>query len=231
MVRLVKGAYWDAEIKRAQVDGLDGYPVYTRKVYTDPHRKIALPRNLYGADRFNSLGMDLANEHVLQQLNTALIVDAQEQRHVAPMLAATPASAGDALKVLNPADHQDVVGTVQEASAADVELALQQAVLAAPQWAATAPAERAACLERMADLMEANMATLMGLAVRESGKTLPNAIAEVREAVDFCRYYAAQVRSEFNNQTHPALGPVVCISPWNFPLATWCWPSLPSKPR
>ncbi|XLM21737.1 aldehyde dehydrogenase family protein, partial [Chromobacterium piscinae] len=72
---------------------------------------------------------------------------------------------------------------------------------------------------RMADLMEANMSALMGLAVREAGKTLNNAIAEVREAVDFCRYYAAQIVSEFDNATHPPLGPVVCISPWNFPLA------------
>ncbi|RKQ57095.1 L-proline dehydrogenase /delta-1-pyrroline-5-carboxylate dehydrogenase [Vogesella indigofera] len=343
MVRLVKGAYWDAEIKRAQVDGLDGYPVYTRKVYTDvsylacakrllaaqdaiypqfashnaytlsavyhlaagkdyefqclhgmgeslydqvvgadnldkpcriyapvgshetllaylvrrllenganssfvnrivdesvsidelvedpvaealrqggePHRKITLPRTLYGAERLNSLGMDLSNEHVLQQLNDALNAGAAQSLHLKPMLAAGPLSEGVAQNVLNPANLQDVVGTIQEASAADVELALQQAVLAAPQWAATAPAERAACLERMADLMEQHMATLMGLAVREAGKTFANAIAEVREAVDFCRYYAAQVRREFDNQTHPALGPVVCISPWNFPLA------------
>ena len=343
MVRLVKGAYWDAEIKRAQVDGLDGYPVYTRKVYTDvsylacakrllaaqdaiypqfashnaytlsavyhlaagkdyefqclhgmgeslydqvvgadnldkpcriyapvgshetllaylvrrllenganssfvnrivdenvsidelvedpvaealkyggqPHAKIALPRGLYGSGRMNSLGLDLANEHVLQTLNTQLIADAQQFVSVAPMLAASSLLAGEVVEVRNPADLRDVVGQVREADAADVEVALQQAVLGAPDWAATAPAERAACLDRMADLMEQHMATLMGLAVREAGKTLPNAIAEVREAVDFCRYYAEQVRREFDNRTHPALGPVVCISPWNFPLA------------
>ncbi|RBH39067.1 trifunctional transcriptional regulator/proline dehydrogenase/L-glutamate gamma-semialdehyde dehydrogenase, partial [Pseudomonas sp. MWU13-2860] len=80
-------------------------------------------------------------------------------------------------------------------------------------------AERAACLQRMADLMEDQMPALMGLAVREAGKTLANAIAEVREAVDFCRYYAAQIEDEFDNASHRPLGPVVCISPWNFPLA------------
>jgi hypothetical protein len=71
----------------------------------------------------------------------------------------------------------------------------------------------------MADLMEDHMPALMGLAVREAGKTLSNAIAEVREAVDFCRYYAAQIVANFDNATHQPLGPVVCISPWNFPLA------------
>ena len=63
------------------------------------------------------------------------------------------------------------------------------------------------------------MRALMALAVREAGKTLPNALGEVREAVDFCRYYAARTRAEFDNRTHKGLGPVVCIAPWNFPLA------------
>ncbi|HBZ94955.1 MAG TPA: delta-1-pyrroline-5-carboxylate dehydrogenase, partial [Pseudomonas sp.] len=78
--------------------------------------------------------------------------------------------------------------------------------------------ERAAVLERAADLMEAELQQLMGLLVRESGKSFANAIAEVREAVDFLRYYAIQARS-FGNDSHRPLGPVVCISPWNFPLA------------
>jgi RHH-type proline utilization regulon transcriptional repressor/proline dehydrogenase/delta 1-pyrroline-5-carboxylate dehydrogenase len=68
------------------------------------------------------------------------------------------------------------------------------------------------------------MHTLMGLVVREAGKSLPNAVAEMREAVDFLRYYAAQIRSEFSNDTHRPLGPVVCISPWNFPLAIFHGP-------
>ena len=85
-------------------------------------------------------------------------------------------------------------------------------------WQSTLPAERAAVLERAADLMEAELQQLMGLLVRESGKTFANAIAEVREAVDFLRYYAIQARS-FGNDSHRPLGPVVCISPWNFPLA------------
>ena len=74
-------------------------------------------------------------------------------------------------------------------------------------------------LLRAADLLESEGATLMGLIVREAGKSLPNAVAEVREAVDFLRYYAAEVRDGFDNATHRPLGPVACISPWNFPLA------------
>ena len=343
MVRLVKGAYWDAEIKRAQVDGLPGYPVYTRKVYTDvsylacakkllaaqdaiypqfathnayslaaiydlatgldyefqclhgmgetlydqvvgkdklgkacriyapvgshetllaylvrrllenganssfvnrivdeavsiaelvtdpvaeaarhagaPHGKIALPAELYGNGRRNSKGLDLSSEHVLATLQLGLQASEQQRWAAFPMLGDGDVSDGQLLEVRNPADHADIVGKVIEASPADVERALTQSAGYAAAWAATPVAERAACLNRMADLMEANMPALMGLAVREAGKTLNNAIAEVREAVDFCRYYAAQIVAEFDNASHQPLGPVVCISPWNFPLA------------
>ncbi|MDE9448328.1 aldehyde dehydrogenase family protein, partial [Xenorhabdus bovienii] len=78
---------------------------------------------------------------------------------------------------------------------------------------------RAAILVRAAELMENNLQSLLGILVREAGKTFNNAIAEVREAVDFLHYYAGQVRQDFANDTHRPLGPVVCISPWNFPLA------------
>lgn len=121
--------------------------------------------------------------------------------------------------VRNPADLRDIVGHVTEATEADVDAALSAATAAAPIWQATPPEARAALLDRAADLMEGEMQHLMGLIIREAGKTLSNAIAEVREAVDFLRYYAAQVRGGFSNDTHRPLGPVVCISPWNFPLA------------
>ena len=122
-------------------------------------------------------------------------------------------------EVLNPADHRDVVGRVQEATLADVESAIAQAQGIAATWAATPPTERAALLERAAGLLEDRMPRLLGLLAREAGKTCANAIAEVREAVDFLRFYAAQARDDFSNDTHCALGPMVCISPWNFPLA------------
>ncbi len=102
---------------------------------------------------------------------------------------------------------------------ADVRAAVTAATLAASSWAATPPSDRAARLEAAADRIEADTLHLLPLLVREAGKTCANAVAEVREAVDFLRYYAAEVRRDFDNATHPPLGPVVCISPWNFPLA------------
>ncbi|ENA35170.1 MULTISPECIES: trifunctional transcriptional regulator/proline dehydrogenase/L-glutamate gamma-semialdehyde dehydrogenase [Pseudomonas] len=355
MIRLVKGAYWDSEIKRAQVEGLEGYPVYTRKVYTDvsymacarkllavpeaiypqfathnahtlaaiyqiagqnyypgqyefqclhgmgeplyeqvvgkvadgklnrpcriyapvgthetllaylvrrllengantsfvnriadhsislkelvadpvvtieqiaaqegklglPHPRIPLPSQLYGEGRLNSSGIDLANEHRLGSLSGALLHSNNTEWRAAPMLGC-PAEVGIPQAIQNPADHRDVVGYVQNASVQDVDNALNSALTAAPIWQSTPPDQRAAVLETAANLMEAQIQPLMGLLVREAGKTFANAIAEVREAVDFLRYYAAQVRRDFANDTHRPLGPVVCISPWNFPLA------------
>ncbi|MEG0861327.1 MAG: bifunctional proline dehydrogenase/L-glutamate gamma-semialdehyde dehydrogenase PutA, partial [Pseudomonas sp.] len=183
-----------------------------------PHPRIPLPRDLYGAERANSAGIDMANEHRLASLSCALLATAHNDWKATPMLGC--ASSNEvAAAVLNPSDHRDVVGHVQEATVADVDNAIQCALKAAPIWQATPPAERAAILERAADLMEAEIQPLMGLLAREAGKTFANAIAEVREAVDFLRYYAVQARNDFSNDAHRPLGPVVCISPWNFPLA------------
>jgi RHH-type proline utilization regulon transcriptional repressor/proline dehydrogenase/delta 1-pyrroline-5-carboxylate dehydrogenase len=340
MVRLVKGAYWDAEIKRAQVDGMSGYPVYTRKVYTDvsylvcaqkllgateviypqfathnaqtlstiytwakrdgvtdyefqclhgmgeslydqvvgkdnldkpcriyapvgthetllaylvrrllenganssfvnqivdeaipvdslikdpvaqareqggqPHAGIALPLDMFG-DRKNSSGFDLANENVLRDISAALA----EPRswHAAPLLAGAVSAGQPVQDVTNPAQRGDIVGQLVEASAADVETALASASNFSMDWQTTEPSQRAAALNRAADLFESNAMELMTLAIREAGKSLPNAIAELREAVDFLRYYAGEVGGAANTL---ALGPVTCISPWNFPLA------------
>ncbi|RZI79145.1 MAG: aldehyde dehydrogenase family protein, partial [Pseudomonas sp.] len=183
-----------------------------------PHPRIPLPRDLYGSERANSAGIDLANEHRLASLSCALLATAHTEWKAAPMLGCA-SSQEVAAAVINPSDHRDVVGHVQEATVIDVDNAIQCALNAAPIWQATPPAERAAILERSADLMEAEIQPLMGLLVREAGKTYANAIAEVREAVDFLRYYAVQARNNFSNDAHRPLGPVVCISPWNFPLA------------
>lgn len=358
MIRLVKGAYWDSEIKRAQVDGLEGYPVYTRKVYTDvsylacarkllavpnliypqfathnahtlsaiyhlagqnyypgqyefqclhgmgeplyeqvvgkvaegklnrpcriyapvgthetllaylvrrllengantsfvnriadttlpldelvadpvsaveaiaasegqlglPHPRIPLPRDLYGKDRANSSGLDLANEHRLASLSSALLTSASQIWRAEPMIGAESDSGIglDNLAVINPAEPADIVGYVRETTDAEISRALDAAGSAGAIWFATPPAERAAILVRAAELMESQMQALMGILVREAGKTFSNAIAEVREAVDFLHYYAGMVRDNFSNDSHRPLGPVVCISPWNFPLA------------
>ncbi|ELQ6264280.1 trifunctional transcriptional regulator/proline dehydrogenase/L-glutamate gamma-semialdehyde dehydrogenase [Cronobacter malonaticus] len=355
MIRLVKGAYWDSEIKRAQMEGLEGYPVYTRKVYTDisylacakkllavpnliypqfathnahtlaaiynlagqnyypgqyefqclhgmgeplyeqvvgkisdgklnrpcriyapvgthetllaylvrrllengantsfvnriadntlslddlvadpvsaveqlaaqegrvglPHPKIPLPQDLYGEGRVNSAGLDLANEHRLASLSSSLLNSALQKWRALPMLE-NAVDDGELAPVINPAEPRDIVGYAREATEAEVAQALESAVNNAPIWFATPPQERAAILERAAVLMEDQTQTLIGILVREAGKTFANAIAEVREAVDFLRYYAGQVRDDFDNETHRPLGPVVCISPWNFPLA------------
>ncbi|EGT4486761.1 bifunctional proline dehydrogenase/L-glutamate gamma-semialdehyde dehydrogenase PutA [Cronobacter malonaticus] len=355
MIRLVKGAYWDSEIKRAQMEGLEGYPVYTRKVYTDisylacakkllavpnliypqfathnahtlaaiynlagqnyypgqyefqclhgmgeplyeqvvgkisdgklnrpcriyapvgthetllaylvrrllengantsfvnriadntlslddlvadpvsaveqlavqegrvglPHPKIPLPQDLYGEGRVNSAGLDLANEHRQASLSSSLLNSALQKWRALPMLE-NAVDDGELAPVINPAEPRDIVGYAREATEAEVAQALESAVNNAPIWFATPPQERAAILERAAVLMEDQTQTLIGILVREAGKTFANAIAEVREAVDFLRYYAGQVRDDFDNETHRPLGPVVCISPWNFPLA------------
>ena len=355
MIRLVKGAYWDGEIKRTQIDGQSGYPVYTRKAHTDvaylacaskllaapaqiypqfathnahtlaavytmagpgwhdgqyefqclhgmgeplyeqvvgpasegklerpcriyapvgshdtllaylvrrllengantsfvnriasdavpleelvqnpvrtvealaesegslglPHPAIVLPRRLYGADRVNSMGIDLADEAQLAALGAAFARHADAPWSAAPTRASTVA--GEAPHaVLNPADRRDVVGHCRDATLADVDIALATATTAAANWAATSPADRAAMLDAAADRLEADGERLLTLLVREAGKTCANAVSEVREAVDFLRYYAQQVRRDFDNATHVAIGPVVCISPWNFPLA------------
>ncbi len=340
MVRLVKGAYWDGEIKRAQLDGPSDYPVFTRRIHTDvsylacarrllaapdaafpqfathnaltlatihamagenfyagqyefqclhgmgeplyeevvgrdkldrpcriyapvgthetllaylvrrllengantsfvnqianpevtldtlvadpveralavrpvgaPHPRIMLPRDLFGASRRNSRGLDLANEQVLAGLAATL----QEGQAIAAVpLLADGARAGEAQPVTNPADRRDVVGTVVEAAPEMVDAACLQA----RPWQEM-PAIRAAILRRAADLMEARLEPLLGPIVREAGKTLGNAVGEVREAVDFLRYYAGCVEG-FSNETHKPLGVVACISPWNFPLS------------
>jgi len=359
MIRLVKGAYWDSEIKRAQVDGLAGYPVFTRKAHTDisylacarkllaapdaiysqfathnahtlsaihemadpakytpgqyefqclhgmgeplyelvvgqigvgkldrpcriyapvgthetllaylvrrllengantsfvnriadpaiaidllmedpvatvmqmavaegtlglPHPSIPLPTALYGQLRQNSKGLDLSNDDSLRALFQGLQDSTHEVWIAGPLLGEgfDMSAARTTSPVRNPADLRDVVGTVQEATLADVNMAIANAVNIAPAWAATSPATRASQLERAATLLENDMPRLLGLLSREAGKTYANGIAEVREAVDFLRFYAMQARNAFAVETHRPLGPMVCISPWNFPLA------------
>jgi RHH-type proline utilization regulon transcriptional repressor/proline dehydrogenase/delta 1-pyrroline-5-carboxylate dehydrogenase len=134
--------------------------------------------------------------------------------------------------VHDPADRRRVVGRVTEAEPVQVEEALARAAKAAPLWDATPAAERAAALERTADLLEARMARFMALIIREGGRTIPDALSEVREAIDYCRYYAGRAREEFgaalalpgptgerNTLALHGRGVFAAISPWNFPLA------------
>ncbi|MGI9401324.1 MAG: bifunctional proline dehydrogenase/L-glutamate gamma-semialdehyde dehydrogenase PutA [Rhizobiaceae bacterium] len=328
-VRLVKGAYWDSEIKNAQLLGLEGYPVFTRKDSTDvsylacarkllalndliypqfathnahsvaainhmasenhefefqrlhgmgealheiarqkdgrsrriyapvgihkdllaylvrrllenganssfvhqildkaipaekiaedpvaavlaadslPHPAIALPKDMFGNKRKNSMGWNLNDPAQLAALEAEMVQFSDTQW-------------GDAggREIRNPAIPSDLVGWVHEANEDEARNAVSKCVKAAPAWSAKPVANRAAILEKTADLYETNAAELMAIIVREAGKTRLDAIAEIREAVDFLRYYAAEGRDRLKDAS--GLGAVLCISPWNFPLA------------
>ncbi|ATA26326.1 trifunctional transcriptional regulator/proline dehydrogenase/L-glutamate gamma-semialdehyde dehydrogenase [Brenneria goodwinii] len=182
------------------------------------HPGIPLPGNIYGDGRKNSAGLNLYNEDCLRELSAVLPDSSREPVAAAPIIAgeADPAAPR---AVVNPAEPRDIVGYVHEAADGDIALSLAAAEKAAGRWAAESPSRRADILLRAAALLEQNMAPLIGVLVREAGKTFNNAVAEVREAVDFLNYYAVQVKTTFDNATHVPLGTVVCISPWNFPLA------------
>jgi RHH-type proline utilization regulon transcriptional repressor/proline dehydrogenase/delta 1-pyrroline-5-carboxylate dehydrogenase len=358
-VRLVKGAYWDSEIKRAQERGLDGYPVYTRKVTTDvsylacvgrmfkhtdviysqfathnahsiaavlelappkanfefqrlhgmgrllyaeagrqvanfprvrvyapvgehkdllaylvrrllengantsfvnrfmddqvpvteivrdpiselerlepfAHPRLPVPAALY-SDRRNSRGIDLGDPRELQALRDEIAM--HRSKRAADAATSGPIIngvllAGAPRPITNPADRREQVGVSRDATAAEIKTAFDAAAAAQPEWNRAGGAARANCLEKASDILEANRAEFHGLLVREAGKTISDAIAELREAVDYCRYYALQARKHFaaperlegptgevNELTLQGRGVFACISPWNFPLA------------
>ena len=355
-VRLVKGAYWDAEIKRAQEQGLSSYPVFTRKAYSDvsylacarqalaagealylqfathnahtlasiihfagsrrdfefqrlhgmgqelyaevinperfnrpcrvyapvgshedllpylvrrllengsntsfvnrildesipveeivkdpietalehdcrPHSGIPAPGDIFLPERPNSKGVNLADHNAAAEL-LADMNKVEETEYKAHPIIGGKAMGGPGVPSVNPADTSQVVGHCQQAEPEHVDLALEQALAAHPRWDATPAAERAAILNRAADLFEANASELLALVVKEGGRIIPDAISELREAVDFLRYYAARC-NEFFGEPRVMPGPTgernlhglrgrgvfVCISPWNFPLA------------
>jgi RHH-type proline utilization regulon transcriptional repressor/proline dehydrogenase/delta 1-pyrroline-5-carboxylate dehydrogenase len=353
MVRLVKGAYWDTEVKRAQERGLPDYPVFTRKAMTDlsymacvgkllaarpliypqfathnaltvasvieqaggiegyefqrlhgmgealyealigeaegaacrvyapvgghrdllaylvrrllenganssfvsvaadpavpvaeilrrpqqwiadaahaRHTRIPLPRDLYAPRRANSAGVEFGDRASLQALLAAVGKAAPRDAQAAALIDGA-ACRGASRAVLSPIDGK-TVGQVAEADATTAAQALAAAAQGFAAWAARPVEARAAALERTADLFEQNRAGLLALLQHEGGKTLDDALAELREAVDFCRYYAAEARGalvaqampgptgETNALHHRGRGVFVCISPWNFPLA------------
>jgi RHH-type proline utilization regulon transcriptional repressor/proline dehydrogenase/delta 1-pyrroline-5-carboxylate dehydrogenase len=355
-VRLVKGAYWDSEVKRAQERGLEGYPVFTRKANTDvsylacarkmlahrdvlypmfathnaqtlssvmqmagadldfefqrlhgmgeelyaevvgpdklklncrvyapvgshedllpylvrrllengantsfvnriidekvpvdaivsdpvaevealtvkPHPRIPLPKDIYGAFRVNSRGVNLADEARLAAL-AADMEKAFKREWIAAPIVGGKVLSGKEKPSLNPVDNRETVGIIREADADTIRLAVDTAVAAQPAWDLTPAMERARILRKAADLFESHTAELMALCVREAGKSVPDAVSEVREAVDFLRYYAERAEEDFgkpqrlpgptgesNELWLQGRGVFVCISPWNFPLA------------
>jgi RHH-type transcriptional regulator, proline utilization regulon repressor / proline dehydrogenase / delta 1-pyrroline-5-carboxylate dehydrogenase len=171
---------------------------------------------LFGPSRRNSRGWDLADPLDLEALEEARAPWRHHRWRAAPMLAAGPSS-GTAIAVTNPACAEDVVGYLVQAGEAEVEAALTAAAGARASWSGRTAAARADCLRRAADLYEANSGELFALATREAGKIALDCVGEVREAVDFLRYYAAEAERLGDNGS--ARGIFACISPWNFPLA------------
>lgn len=355
MVRLVKGAYWDTEVKRAQERGLDDYPVFTRKAMTDlhyvacaekmlalrpriypqfathnaltvasiieraggtdgyefqrlhgmgealyarllednpglacrayapvgghrdllaylvrrllenganssfvsvaadpsvpvqallkrpadiigsadqaRHPKLPLPRDLYGSERANSKGVEFGHQASLDALLAEIKKAAAQTYRADPLLDGKPAS-GETRPVVSPIDGTTVVGQVAEASSEIVDRAMASARSGFATWSRTDADTRAKALERAADMLEERRGALLHLLQIEAGKTLDDALSEVREAVDFCRYYAVQGRTLFgkgdampgptgesNVLRLRGRGVFVAISPWNFPLA------------
>ena len=215
------------------IDQLTQDPVKLLKNLTQkPHPKIISPKHIYGAARMNSKTIDLTDQKALQQLEEGMNAAKTQNWDASPIIAGKRVTGGQTRDVLNPANRKDVVGKVTYAGLKDVDHAMNLAVKAFESWHKTSADSRAQILEKAADLLEENMPALMMLTVREAGKTLPDAIAEIREAVDFCRYYALKARELFgqdqilqgptgesNALSLHGRGVFVAISPWNFPLA------------
>ena len=206
-------------------------PVDAVKANPGPHPRIPRPRDLYG-DRLNSEGVDLSVRAELQRLTAAIAAEDSRNRQSGLIVAGVSRPGGQRAEATSPADRGRVVGSVSEAAPADIDAAFAAARAAQPAWDRAGGRARAKVLRAMADGLEQERERLIAVLVREGGKTLPDAISEVREAADFCRYYAHLAETQFaapealtgpageRNSLHlQGRGVFVCISPWNFPLA------------
>ena len=195
-----------------------------------PHPAIAAPADLYAPERRNSAGLDLSDAATVETL-TGEMATVWSRPHRAGPIVGGEHVAGAEQTVQDPADNTRAAGAVVEARTSDLHRALDIAVRAQGDWNLRPAADRAVILRRLGDLMERDRSLLMALAVREAGKTLADALGEVREAVDFCRYYAAEAErhgapirlpgptGELNELSLAGRGVFACVSPWNFPLA------------
>ncbi|WP_020560750.1 bifunctional proline dehydrogenase/L-glutamate gamma-semialdehyde dehydrogenase PutA [Thiofilum flexile] len=193
--------------------------LYTEKLDAIPHPHIPLPPALFqaqGQPRLNSKGFNINQVQMAAELEQGMQAFQSQQWRAAPLINGQMGE-GQTHPRFNPADDKDQVGAVTEATLEQVDLALQTTLNAYPRWRDTSVDYRAALLEAIADQYEANRGELMALLSREAGKTRLDGILEVREAVDFLRYYAYQARKSLGQMQ--GLGVFVCISPWNFPLA------------
>lgn len=202
----------------------------SRQSLANPY--IPKPWELFGNERQNSKGFNIEIEQEWSDFKALITPFMEHQWKASPIISGQTLETSNTETVVAPYDHSQTVGQVKWAGAAEVEQALSNAQQAFPLWRDTPVNERAVILERLADLLEANYGELMALCHREAGKTLQDSIDEIREAVDFCRYYAVQARKGMSEVTQLPLhdgttaqlqrqgrGVFVCISPWNFPLA------------
>ncbi|MCP5143183.1 MAG: bifunctional proline dehydrogenase/L-glutamate gamma-semialdehyde dehydrogenase PutA [Gammaproteobacteria bacterium] len=191
-----------------------------RALATDPIQNpgICLPRDLFKPARENSRGCRIEEPASVLPLIEARDRFADTKWTARPVLAGDAAPEAAAKDVISPADGS-IVGQVHEATANEVARALDAAQGGFEEWSQTPVATRAATLRRVADLYEENMGEFCAIATREAGKILVDGVAEVREAVDFLRYYACEAERLEAEDPGRARGIFVCISPWNFPLA------------
>ena len=189
------------------------------KAHTIQGVAIKMPRDIFGAERRNAKGWDITDPIELAEINAGRHKFKFHQWQVSSMLSIPHVGKDAGVSITNPANMQDCVGHVNYASSEDVDSAFQEAKIGFKQWSSRDVDDRAKCLERFADLIEDNAYEFFALATREAGKSLLDAIGEVREAVDFLRFYAIQARLGHDVSPARARGVFVCISPWNFPLA------------
>lgn len=192
-------------------------PIEETESFTDTeHPAIKKPLELFSPDRINSKGYRINDPASIQ-----VLLDAREpfkaHQWSATAMLPTPISNSTSINVVNPADPDDTVGTVTEATEIDVDQSIVNAIEALDNWSALSAHERSLCLAKAADLYEEHIAEFCALVGREAGKHLLDGISEVREAVDFLRYYAIECQQQ--PAQRKARGVIACISPWNFPLA------------
>ncbi|WP_416140890.1 bifunctional proline dehydrogenase/L-glutamate gamma-semialdehyde dehydrogenase PutA [Halomonas sp. HK25] len=219
------------------VESLCVHPAETLRQYrTYANPRIPLPGDIFGPGRRNSRGVNLNVRSQYQPLMEEMAASMKKEHRVGPLLAfEVPDAPSSQHEVKSPYDRRKRVGTVQWTSAEQAARAVDAAWAAFPRWEATPVAERAAIVRRLGDLMETHMAELMTLCSREGGKLLTDGVDEIKEAVDFCRYYAMKAEELFG---HPIAlpgptgesnqlmlggkGVFAAISPWNFPVAIFC---------
>ncbi|WP_292066382.1 bifunctional proline dehydrogenase/L-glutamate gamma-semialdehyde dehydrogenase PutA [Brevundimonas sp. UBA7664] len=217
--------------ERVPASAVAADPISAVEAHPDRHAKIPTPKDMY-MDRQNSLGRDYSQAADRERHAVALQKVDSETLTAGPIIGGKLKAGTNPQPVTNPFDTSRVLGHVSEATEADIDAAVDAAARAQIAWDRKGGAGRGAVLRAMADALEADMDRLVALLSREAGKTLNDGVAEIREAADFCRYYAMLAERDFGGPTE-LKGPVgeinqlvlhgrgvfACISPWNFPLA------------